>query len=99
MKTVDELEVGDYIAFPFNYMSGEPKEIMVSNISFKHEDGFITHFLYGRHSLSEYIPKSDILAIGNVKSGKTKIRGWGGKFDLVQPEHQLIIDNQKEIAD
>lgn len=39
----------------------------------------------------------NVLAIGNAKTGKTKLNGWGGKFDLIQPENDLIIHNQAEL--
>lgn len=95
MKKVSELQAGDYIAFGFNYNGGEPQEIMVSNITSKHGKQFLTHFLYGHHSLSEYIKSENILAIGNNESGVSQLNGWGGKYDILQPEHPLIKKNLK----
>lgn len=89
MKKVEELKEGDFIAFGFNYHGGEPDEIMVTNITHKERDGFIVHFLYGHHSLSEFVKNEKVLAIGNP-DGKFKINGWGGKFDVLQPENILL---------
>jgi hypothetical protein len=47
--------------------------------------------MYGHHSLSEYVEKEDIIAIGNQK-GTGKIRGWSGNFDILQPNHPLLKD-------
>ncbi len=91
MKKVNELKSGDYIAFGFNYHGGNPEEIVVTNITSLHEGGFIVHFLYGHKSLSEFIKYADVLAIGNPE-GKTKIRGWSGRFDLINSEHPLIAE-------
>ncbi len=92
MKKVTELKEGDYIAFGFNYNGGEPKEIVVTNITSLHEGGFIVHFLYGYKSLSEFIKYADVLAIGNA-DGKTRIKGWSGKFDLINTDHPLILED------
>ena len=82
------LTVGDYIAFGFNYNGGEPNEIVVDNISFIDKDRVLVHFRYGYRSMSEFVKKDKILAIGNNESGEGKIKGWGGKYDIL---------NQKEI--
>lgn len=95
MKKVSDLKEGDYIAFGFNYNGGTPKEIIVSNITSKHGDSFLVHFMYGHHSLGEYIKENEVLAIGNKESGKTKIIGWSGMYDCLQPEHPLIVKNSK----
>jgi hypothetical protein len=89
MKTIENLKSGDYIAFGFNYNGGEPKEIMVSNITSVSDYGILVHFMYGHHSLSEYVKKENIIAIGNPE-GKSKIRGWNGNFDVVNRNHKLI---------
>jgi len=89
MKKVSELVEGDYIAFGFNYNGGEPKEIMVSNITSIRNEQVLVHFLYGHHSLGEWVPFDQIIGIGNV-DGITKINGWGGKFDLLLPDHELL---------
>ncbi len=96
MKKVEELKEGDYIAFGFDYNGGEPKEIVVSNITSLHDGGFIVHFLYGHKSLSEFIKYDNVLAIGNAE-GKTKIKGWSGYFDLINAEHPLIRENTESI--
>ena len=88
MKSVDDLTEGDYIAFGFNFNGGEPNEIIVNEIDEIYPDKFLVEFLYGYKSLSEYIKKEKILAIGNNETGEGKIKGWSGKYDIL---------NKKEI--
>ncbi len=88
MRTVDSLTKGDYIAFGFNYNGGEPNEIVIDNITEVYKDEVLVHFLYGLKSLAKLIKKSYILAIGNNESGEGEIKGWDGKYDIL---------NQKEI--
>ncbi len=97
MKKVSELKCGDSIAFGYNYNGGEPKEIVVSMITYLHEGGFIVHFLYGYKSLSEFIKYDDVLAIGNP-DGKTKLKGWGGRYDLIKPENSLIREHAESVG-
>lgn len=89
MKKVEDLKEGDYIAFGFNYNGGEPDEIIVSNITSVKGSQVLSHFLYGHHSLGEFIQKSDIIAIGNPE-GEGKIRGYRNKFDILIPQHNLL---------
>ncbi len=92
MKRVDDLKEGDYIAFPFKYLSSDPEEIMVSSITSVHENtrSVLVHFLNGHHSVGEWVKLDDILAIGNSESGESKLKGWSGKFDVVNKGHYLI---------
>ena len=89
MKTIENLKAGDFIAFGFDYHGGKATEIMVSNITEVSEHGILCHFLYGHHSLAEYVKKDEIIAIGN-ENGKRKISGWSGNFDVVNRTHSLI---------
>lgn len=95
MKKVSELKAKDFIAFGFNYNGGKANEIIVSNITSKNKGELLVHFMYGHHSLSEYIKQKDVIAIGNPE-GKTKFRGWSGMFDLVKPNHHLITEEHVE---
>lgn len=95
MKTVNQLIKGDYIAFPFQYNASDDKEIIVTNITCVYEDHVLVHFLYGYKSLGASVKKEDILAIGNLESGKAKIKGWTGSFDVVKPDNKLLIKNLK----
>lgn len=90
MKKLEDLEKGNYIAFDFTY-NGDSHEIMVTNITEVYEDKVLVHFLYGHHSLSEFIKKEDIIAIGNNKS-TGKIEGWSGRFDILKPNHYLLTE-------
>ena len=89
MKNLTDLKEGDYIAFGFNYHGGEPNEIIVDTITSFHGDKCLVHFLYGHHSLGEFVNTKDIIAIGNPE-GESKINGWGGKYDLINPNHPLL---------
>ncbi len=84
MKNISDLKEGDYIAFGFNYNGGEPNDIIVSNITSKHENCFLVHFSYGHQSLSEFVKPENIFAIGNNENGISKIKGWTGKFDIIK---------------
>ncbi len=92
MKSIDKLTNGDYIAFGFNYHGGEPDEIIVDNITEIYKEKgeireVLVHFLYGHHSLSEFVKRENILAIGDTK-GKDVIEGWTGTYEIL---------NQKKI--
>ena len=93
MKKVEDLKIGDYIAFKFTY-NGTYDEIIVSKITSIHGKRFYCHFLYGHHSLSEDVIEENILAIGNL-DGESGLSGWTGKYDLIQPEHELVKTNLK----
>lgn len=80
MKTIKDLKVGDYIAFPFSYDRTEPHSIEVAEIVSINEDRFGVLFLYGYKSVNETVLSKDIIAIGNQKEGKDKISGWGWKL-------------------
>lgn len=95
MKKIEDLKEGDHIAFGFNYNGGIPTEIIVDNITCKHGEEFLVHFAYGHHSLSEYVKPENILAIGNLEKGESELNGWSGKYDILQPDNQLIINSIK----
>jgi hypothetical protein len=89
-----KIDEDSHIAFGFNYNGGEHDEIIVSNItSIRKENGirtFLCHFLYGHHSLSEFIKEQDVLAIGHEDG--VKLRGWRGKFKILK-ETELLKQN------
>ena len=86
MKSIENLTEEDYIAFGFNYNGGEPDEIIVDKIENFYEDKVLVCFSYGYKSVSEFIKKEDILAIGNNEFGEGKIKGWKGKYDILDQE-------------
>ena len=87
---LNNLKEGDFIAFGFDYNGGEPNEIIVSNItSLGNRNDVLVHFNYGHHSLGEWVKKENIIAVGNPKA-TNRIKGWGGYFDILQPEHKLL---------
>lgn len=96
MTNINELKENDFIAFPYNYgiHQGEGGEIVVDCISKIQNDKVLVHFLYGYKSEAEWVNKSDILAIGNMK-GKSELKGWTGKFDILKPSHPLIKKSLK----
>jgi hypothetical protein len=55
----------------------------------------LCHFLYGYKSEAEWINKEDILAIGNP-NGTHRIKGWRGYFDILKPDHPLILKDAYE---
>lgn len=90
MKKPIDLGPDDYIAFGYNYYGGEPDEIIVGQTCFKSDGYFTIHFAYGTQSLAETVKFEDVLAIGNLVDGQTKLRGWKGTFDVIKPENPLI---------
>ena len=86
MKTLKDLAKGDYIAFGFNYNGGEPNEIIVNEIDEIYQGKFLVVFLYGYKSLSKFVNKEDILAIGNDETGEAEIKNWSGKYDVLNQE-------------
>jgi len=86
MKSVENLTEGDYIAFGINSNGGEPNEIIVDCVSKVLEDRALIYFM--GVTLRYEVKKENILAIGNNKSGEGKLKGWSGKYDIL---------NQKEI--
>ena len=95
MKSVDKLTRNDSIAFGFNYNGGKPDEIIVDNISHIKENEVLVIFLYGYKSMAEFVKKEDILAIGNNEEGKGTIKGWSGKYDILnQAEIDRILSGK-----
>lgn len=97
MKNVNDLKEGDFIAFQWMYglnLEGDG-DIVVTNITKVYEKEFLVHFLYGYKSESEVVKKDDVLAIGNM-DGKSGLKGWTGKFDILNPNHSLIVRDLKE---
>lgn len=93
-KILANLVLGDFIAFEWAYgMFG--REIIVAPITLYHEDEVLVHFLYGYQSESEFIKKSDIIAVGS-SSANGKIKGWSGNFNILIPDHELLQNKEKE---
>jgi len=90
-KTLDplsNLSEGDYIAFQWDY-GGLGKEIIVDSITSISENSVLVHFLYGYKSEAEWVNKKDIIAVGDM-SATSKIKGWSGNFNILQPNHELL---------
>lgn len=88
MKKIDDLTVGDYIAFQFDYGSFG-KEIVVDKITSIDKDQFLVHFLNGYKSESVYVDKDKVIAIGDHQSSG-KIKGWSGTYNILLPDHELL---------
>lgn len=95
MKQLSELKVGDYIAFKWNHGFYEDGDIIIDAITSITEDQVLVHFLYGLKGEAKWVNKEDILAIGNM-DGEHGISGWTGKYDILKPNHPLIIKNLKD---
>lgn len=87
MKSINHLTKEDYIAFDFR------DKIIVSDITKIYSDKVLVHFLEGYKSESEFVEKGKILAIGNNETGEGRIKGWGGKYDILNQEEidKLLI--------
>ena len=69
--------------FGFNYNGGYPNEVIAQKPTSIEEDRVLFHFSYGHHSLSEFVKKEEILAVGNNQKGTVRISGWSGKFEIL----------------
>lgn len=86
----------NYIAFGFDYNSRTNlTEVLVERISFVNEGSFTVHFMYGHHSLGETVKFADVLAVGSMEEGTHGIKGYRGKFILLQPDNELLKRNLK----
>lgn len=92
MKTVDELKEGDVIAFEWNTHDFRGNVVIVDGISISRDGSFLCHFLDGYKSEAEWVKQEDVLAIGNM-NGKHRIKGWTGRFDIIKPDHPLMVKN------
>ncbi len=70
-----EFKKGDAVAFLWGY-SDDPQEIWVVKIEEVMEERVFLVILYGHHSCSEFIPFEDILAIGDMENGDTRISNY-----------------------
>lgn len=99
-KYVDKInhtiELTDHIAFGFNYNGGKHDTIIVSNITSISKFGILCHFMYGHHSLAEYIKPEEVLAVGDNENGTISIKGWGGKYRVLKSDSELLKENTKE---
>ena len=90
-KLLDEMKPGDFILFPFTW-NGDAAELMGAKITSVHKGKFLVHFLYGHHSLGEWVDRGAVIAVGGANYVE-KVNGWRGNYNLLQPSHKLLIDN------
>ena len=84
MKSVSDLAKGDYIAFGSNFNGGEPNEIIVDCVSKILEKKVLIYFM--GVTVRYEVKKDKILAIGNLETGEGTIKGWSGKYDILNQE-------------
>lgn len=100
LQAINNLNVGDYIAFGFDYNGGEPTSIEVTNITeiYRNENGdvelILVHCLYGHKSISEHIKPENVIAVGD-KNGRGSIVGFSGMFEILHPNHPLLVDENE----
>lgn len=89
---ISKLKKGDTIAFGFAYYGGPTDEIIVAPITEAYNEGklFLCHFSYGYKALFEQVKLEEIIAIGNKDTGESLIKGWTGRYDLVNSQHHLV---------
>jgi hypothetical protein len=83
MKTLNNLQEGDYIAFE------DENELFVDSITTIRGDLVLVHFLDGYKSRAAWIKKQDIIAIGDSES-TGKINGWRGTYNILLSNHKLL---------
>lgn len=91
---LDTLTAKQYIAFPWSYSDDDNQRIKVTRVTsnFPKRQRLLVHFLYGCKSISEHIPYSEVIAVGNPHGGG-KLPGWAGGFDILNKEHPLLKEN------
>lgn len=102
---IDQLQVGDWIAFAWDYnggvRNGDPlkKGIEIARVSYIREQKlFSVGFVYGHRSVDEDVLREDIIAIGS-SSGKDKIKLWNGPVHIINPEHPTLLKWQEDYKD
>lgn len=73
---------GQFYMFGFDYNGGTPKEVIVARPTTINDNDILFHFMYGHHSMAEYVEKKNILAVGD-DSGQVQIRGWTGRYKVI----------------
>lgn len=64
--------------------TGKP-DIVVENPSSIKPAQILFHFYLGKAG-AEWIKKEEILAVGDMQNGTVKVKGWGGKFKILNEE-------------
>lgn len=102
IKSIKELQPGDWIAFQWNYNGGVGygKDIEVAQIT-SCGDGYMNiSFLYGYKSICETVKAEQVIAIGS-SIGDYHIKLWShqGKFVCILPNHPTLLAWQEEYKD
>lgn len=93
MKAELILDGTEHIMFGWSFHGGcrdttTPEEVVVSSITSLFHDGklVMVHFLDGYKSIGEQMTLDKIIAIGDNKNGTVEVKGWGGKYRIVNQE-------------
>lgn len=86
---ISDIDMDTHFAFQWTW-NGEEDEIIVAKPTMIYDDCVLVHFLHGHHSIGEHVRYEDILAIGDAENGTHGIKGWSGRYRLIQPEHKLL---------
>ena len=96
MKDPRKVKIGDYIAFSYT-KAGGGKDLVIEAIdAINPKYGYLSRFMYGYKSEAEYVKPDEVLAIGNMDA-ESGLKGSSGRFDLIKPDHPLIVKNLKPL--
>ena len=80
----------NYYMFGFNYNGGTPDEVIVEKPTSIDDNTILFHFDYGHKSLSEYVKKENIVAVGD-KDGAFEVAGWKGRYSVLNKQEFLKL--------
>lgn len=64
---------------------GKPTTIVEKPTSI-YSDKILFHFLYGYKSESEFVKKEEIIAVGDNEKGTVEVKGWSGKYRILNQQ-------------
>ncbi len=89
-----EFIMGNYYMFIFPYGVLNRPDVIVEMPTLIYEKELLFHFLYNYKSEGEFVKKEDILAVGDKDNGTVEIKGWGGKYTILNQElfDKYVVD-------
>lgn len=83
-----EFNLEEYYMFYWRHGAVGPTVIVGTPTSIE-TDSVLFHFAQGFKSESRWVPKTEILAVGDLEKGTLEVKGWGGKYRIL---NQALVD-------
>lgn len=81
----------------FLFKDGHGKNLIVAKPTLIEENQVLFHFSIGWKSEGEWVLKTDILAVGDRENGTVEVKGWSGKYWILNNENFQIGINDGSI--